>query len=237
MDFNITLGVSQEELAEFPDSQQPTGTVIPTGQDSLQTTSIIEENTPEEKTIEERGTSLTTQSCPQGSNLPTSSDHSRHSPSRFNHSVHDPCSNRKGWDGRIRQRRQRWQRNERTHHSQEPSHRPHTIVADASSRLNGTHQRSCPDPEILANRWTRRQRWRRLRSRLLRQPGFRRLAKSQGPKVLCPKKEEDEEGYQKDKPPNIQGRTWRETRSSPSQGTGLVWRNWNCDRQGHAQEL
>ena len=96
MDFNITLGVSQEELAEFPDSQQPTGTVVPTGQDSLQTTSITEENTPEEKTIEERGTSLTTESSSQGSKLPTSSDHSRHPPSRFCHSVHDPCSNREG---------------------------------------------------------------------------------------------------------------------------------------------
>ena len=54
MDFNITLGVSQEELAEFPDSQDPIGTVVPTSQDSLQATSITEENTLEEKTIEER---------------------------------------------------------------------------------------------------------------------------------------------------------------------------------------
>ena len=167
MDLNITLGVSQEELAEFPDSQEPTGTVVPTSQDSLQTTSITEENTPEEKTIEERGTSLTTESSSQESTLPTSSDHSRHSPSRFSHSVHDPCSNREGRNGRSRHRRQRWQRGEGMHRSQETSHRPRTIVANASSRTNGTRQQSCPDPEVLAIWRTRRRRWRRLRSRLL----------------------------------------------------------------------
>ena len=58
-----------------------------------------------------------------------------------------------------------------------------------------------------------------------------------GTMILCPKVEEDEEGYKKDKPPYLQGRTWQETRSSPSQGTGLVRHNWNCDRQGHAQEF
>ena len=78
MDFNITLGVSQEELAEFPDSQEPTGIVVPTGQDSLQTTSITEENTPKEEAIKERGTPLTTESSSQRSTLPTSSSHSRH---------------------------------------------------------------------------------------------------------------------------------------------------------------
>ena len=93
MDFNITLGVSEGELAEFPDSQQPTGTVVPNCQDSLQTTSITEENPFEEKTIKERGTSLTTESSSQGSKLPTSGDHSRHPPSRFSHSVNDPCRN------------------------------------------------------------------------------------------------------------------------------------------------
>ena len=98
-------------------------------------------------------------------------------------------------------------------------------------------KQSCPDIEILANRRTRRWRWRRLRSRLLRQLGFGRRTQSQRPKVPCPQKEEDEEGYKKDKPPNFQRRTWRETRSSPSQGTGLVRCNWNCDRQGHAQEF
>ena len=70
MDFNITLGVSQEELAEFPDTQEPTGIVVPTGQDSLPTTSITEENTPKEETTEERGTPLTTESSSQRSNLP-----------------------------------------------------------------------------------------------------------------------------------------------------------------------
>ena len=65
MDFNITLGVSQE-LAEFPDPQQPTGTVVPNCQDSLQTTSNTEENTIEEETIKERGPSLTTESSSQG---------------------------------------------------------------------------------------------------------------------------------------------------------------------------
>ena len=79
MDFNITLGVSQEELAEFPDSQEPTGIIVPTGQNSLQTTSFTKENTPEEKTIEERSPSLTTESSSQESTPPTSSDHSRYS--------------------------------------------------------------------------------------------------------------------------------------------------------------
>ena len=94
MDFNITLGVSQEELAEFPDLQQPTGTVVPNCQDSLQTPSITEENTIEEETIEERGTSLTTESSAQGSNPPISSGNSRQPRSRFSHSVDDPCRNR-----------------------------------------------------------------------------------------------------------------------------------------------
>ena len=237
MDFNITLGVSQEELAEFPDSQDPIGTVVPTSQDSLQATSITEENTLAEKTIEERGSTLTTKSSSQESKLPISSDHSRHSPSRFSHSVHDPCRNREGRHGRSRQRRQRWQRGERMHRSQETSHRSHGIVTNASSRTNGTRQRSCPDPEVLANWRTRRRRWRRLGSRLLRQSGFRRGAQSQGTKILCKEKKEDEAGYQKDKPPHIQRRTWRETRSPPSQGTGLVRRNWNSDGQGHAPEL
>ena len=67
MDFNITLGVSQEELEEFPDFHQPTGTVVPTCQDSLQTPLIPKENTIEEETIKERGTSLTTESSAQGS--------------------------------------------------------------------------------------------------------------------------------------------------------------------------
>ena len=93
MDFNITLGVSQEELAEFPDSQDPIGTVVPTSQDSLQATSITEENALEEKTVKERGTPLTAESSSQRSNLPASSCHSRHSPSRFSHSVCDPCRN------------------------------------------------------------------------------------------------------------------------------------------------
>ena len=115
MDFNITLGVSQEELAEFPDSQEPTGTVVPSGQDSLQTTSITEENTLEEKTIEERSPSLTTESSSQESTPPTPGDHSRCSPSQFRHSFHDPCRNRERQNGRIRQRRQRWQRGEGTH--------------------------------------------------------------------------------------------------------------------------
>ena len=96
MDFNITLGVSQEELAEFPDSQQPTGTVVPNSQDSLQTPSITEENTFEEETIKERGTSLTTEPSAQGSRLPISSGNSRHPTSRFSHSVNDPCRNREG---------------------------------------------------------------------------------------------------------------------------------------------
>ena len=95
MDFNITLGVSQEELAEFPDSQESTGIVVPTGQDSLQTTPITEENTPKEETIEERGTPLTAESSSQRTNFSTSSGRSRHSPSRYRHSVHDPCRNRK----------------------------------------------------------------------------------------------------------------------------------------------
>ena len=198
MDFNITLGVSQEELAEFPDSQESTGIIVSTSQDSLQTTSITEENTPKEETVKERGTPLTAESSSQRSNLPTSSCHSRHSPSRFGHSVHDPCRNRKRRNGRTRQR---WQRSEGTHRSQETSHRSRGTVANASSRTNGTCQRSCPDSEILANRRTRRRRWRRLRSRLLRQPGFRWRTQSQGTKILCQEKKEDEEGYQKDKPP------------------------------------
>ena len=79
MDFNIILGVSQEELAEFPDSQDSIGTVVPTSQDSLQATSITDENALEEKTIEERGSTLTTKSSSQESKLSISSDHSRHS--------------------------------------------------------------------------------------------------------------------------------------------------------------
>ena len=205
MDFNITLGVSQEELAEFPDSQEPTGIVVPTSQNSLQTTSFTEENTPEEKTIEERSPSLTTESSSQESTPPTPGDHSRHSPSPFRHSFHDPCRNRERQNGRIRQRRQRWQRGEGTHRSQETSHRSRGIVTNASSRTNGTHQQSCPDPEVLANWWTRRRRWRRFRSRLLRQLEFRRGAQSQGTKILCKEKKEDEAGYQKDKPPTFKG--------------------------------
>ena len=96
MDFNITLGVSQEELEEFPDFQQPTGTVVPNCQDSLQTPSITEENTIEEDTIEERGTSLTTASSAQGSKSPISCGNPRHPQSRFSHSVDDPCRNREG---------------------------------------------------------------------------------------------------------------------------------------------
>ena len=237
MDSNITLGVSEEELAEFPNFQQPAGTVVPNCQDSLQTPSITKENTIEEETIEERGTSLTTKSSAQGSQSPISSGNPRHPQSRFSHSVDDPCRNREGQNGRTKQRRQRWQRCEGMHRSQETSHGSHSIATNASSRTNGIGQWSCPDPEVLANRQTRRRQWRRLRSRLLRQPRFRWGTQSQRTKVLCLKKEEDEEGYKKDKPPNFQRWTWRETRISPSQSTGLVWCNWNCDRQGHAQEF
>ena len=101
MDFNITLGVFQEELTEFPEFQQPTGTVVPTCQDSLQTPSVAEENTIEEETIEERGTPLTTESSAQGSKSPVSCGYPKHPRSRFSHSVDDPCRNREGQNGRT----------------------------------------------------------------------------------------------------------------------------------------
>ena len=50
--------------------------------------------------------------------------------------------------------------------------------------------------------------------------------KARGPRFFARKRKKMRVGYQKDKPSNIQRRTWRETRSSPSQGTGLVRRNW-----------
>ena len=129
MDFNITLGVSQEELAEFPEFQQPTGTVVPNCQDSLQTPSIAEENTIEEETIEERGTSLTTESSAQGSKSPISCGYPKHPLSRFSHSVDDPCRNREGRNGRTWQRRQ-------TGQSQETAHRSHGTTSNAGSRTN-----------------------------------------------------------------------------------------------------
>ena len=140
MDFNITLGVSQEELAEFPDFQQPAGTVVPNCQDSLQTPSIAEENTIEEETIEERGTSLTTQSSVQGSQSPISSGYPRHPQSRFSHSFDDPCRNREGRNGRTKQRKQRWQRCEGTHRSQGTSYGSRGIATDAGSRTNDSNQ-------------------------------------------------------------------------------------------------
>ena len=96
MDFNITLGVFQEELEEFPDFQHTTGTVVPNCQDSLQTPSITEENTLKEEAIEERGTSLTTESSAQESKSLLSSGNPRHPQSRFSHSDDDPCRNQEG---------------------------------------------------------------------------------------------------------------------------------------------
>ena len=141
MDFNITLGVSQEELEEFPDFHQTSGTVVPNCQDSLQTTPLTEENTIEEETIEERGTSFTTESSAQGSKSPISSGNPRHPQSRFSHSVDDPCRNREGQNGRTKQRkqrRQRWQRCQGMHQSQRTSHGSHGITTNASSRPNVT---------------------------------------------------------------------------------------------------
>ena len=135
MDFKITLGVSQEELEEFPDFHQTTGTVVPSCQDSLQTPPITEENTIEKETIEERGTSLTTDSSAQRSTSPISSGNPRHPHSRFSHSVDDPCRNREGRDGR---RRQRWQRCQGMHRPQETSHRSCGIATTASNRTNVT---------------------------------------------------------------------------------------------------
>ena len=93
MDFNITLGVFQEELEDFPDSKNLTGTTVPNSQDSLQTPSITTKDTIEEETIEERGTSLTTESSEKGTQSPISSGHPRHPQSRLGHSVDDPCRN------------------------------------------------------------------------------------------------------------------------------------------------
>ena len=87
------FGCFQEELEEFPDFQHTTETVVPNCQDSLQTTSITEENTIEEETIEERSTSLTTKPTAQGPEPPISGGNPRHPQSRFSHSVDDPCRN------------------------------------------------------------------------------------------------------------------------------------------------
>ena len=61
MDFNITLGVTTEELEEFPDLEKTTGIVIPHNcQDSLQTPFITQEDSSKEEAIEEGSSSITT---------------------------------------------------------------------------------------------------------------------------------------------------------------------------------
>ena len=110
MDFNITLGVSQEELEEFPDFHQTTGTVVPSCQNSLQTPPITEEHTTKEGAIKERSTSLTTDPSSQKAHPPISSGNSVDSQPRLSCSVDDPCRNREGQYGRTKQRRQRCQR-------------------------------------------------------------------------------------------------------------------------------
>ena len=63
MDFKITLGVSKEELEEFPDFQQSNGTLDPDcSQNSLQTPHITQEDTTQEETIEETGSPFPTKS-------------------------------------------------------------------------------------------------------------------------------------------------------------------------------
>ena len=60
--------------------------------------------------------------------------------------------------------------------------------------------------------------------------------KARGPKFFARKRKKMRQAIKRISPP-IQRRTWRETRSPPSQGTGLVRPNWNSDGQGHAPEL
>ena len=61
--------------------------------------------------------------------------------------------------------------------------------------------------------------------------------KARGPKFFARKRKKMRQAIKRISPPHIQRRTWRETRSPPSQGTGLVRRNWNSDGQGHAPEF
>ena len=235
MDFNIILGVSQEELAEFPDSQQPTGTVVPNCQDSLQTTSLIEENTIEEETIKERGTSLTTESSAQGSIPPISSGNPRHPESRFSHSVDDPCRNREMAEP---SRGSKGGKDVKEHI--DPTKLPTDPVALLQMQV--AEQMELVNKVVLT-----------LRSLPTGGPGgggggdsdpdssdsqdSDGEPKARGPRFYARKRKKMRRAIKQISPPNFQRRTWRETRSSPSQGTGLVRCNWNCNRQGHAQEF
>ena len=63
MNFTTTLGVSKEELEEFPDFHQSNGILVPDcSQNSLHTPHITQENTTQKETIEEIGSPLPTQS-------------------------------------------------------------------------------------------------------------------------------------------------------------------------------
>ena len=96
MDFNITLGVSQEELEEFQDFHQTSGTVVPSCQNSLQTPPITEEDTIKEEAIEERSSSITTDPSSPRTTSSISSGNPRNPQPRFSCAVDDPCRNREG---------------------------------------------------------------------------------------------------------------------------------------------
>ena len=241
MDFlDLVLEITPEELEEFP---EVTETDLVTGvnkgdtgvpdcsQHSLQTFKNHTEDTPQKEEVHTRDTTLTTH--PVGRDTPDRSIKDKGNPKTITRkpSVYETRSH-------VRPRRRknrRWKKGQ--NRSQISSHRCNTTPTNANCTEYGCLARAGETNVQTKNKRNRRRRWRRLRSRILRQFQRRWIAQNERAPVLRKAEEKNSKGNQEDKSTSVQRRTWRKTGSPSVAHLGLVRCHWCAYRQGQAEEL
>ena len=240
MDLDLVLEITPEKLEEFPEVTETDlvtgvneeGIIVPDcSQHSLQTSKDHTEDTPQKEEVHTRDTTLTTH--PIGRDTPDRSTKDKGTQKTITGkpSVYETRSH-------VRPRRRKyWRWEKRQNRPQISSRRCNTTPTNADCTEYGCHARAGETNVQTKNKRNRRQRWRRLRSRILRQFQRRWDAQNERTLVLREAEEKNPKGNQEDQSPGVQGRTWRETRSPPIAHLGLVRCHWCAYRQGEAEEL
>ena len=200
MDLDLVLEITPEELEEFPEvtetdlvsgvNKEDTG-VPDCSQHSLQTFKDHTEDTPQKEEVHTRDTTLTTH--PVGRDTPDRSIKDEGNPKTITRkpSVYETRSH-----VRLR-RRKSWRREERQDRPQISSHRCNTTPTNANCTEYGCHARAGETNVQTKNKRNRRRRWRRLRSRILRQFQRRWDAQNERAPVLRKTEEKNPKGNKK----------------------------------------